>query len=74
MSLSAVQFGVFVLTTSAGIMDHEEARRKKVGGKVSPSAGQPRASLQRQSCLTGLLKLGHVRHDQRSMLLHGACR
>lgn len=30
----AVQFGVIVLTTSAGIMDHEEARRKKVGGKV----------------------------------------
>lgn len=28
------QFGVIVLTTSAGIMDHEEARRKKVGGKV----------------------------------------
>ena len=35
-----VQFGVFVMTTSAGIMDHEEARRKKVGGKVrlKPSA------------------------------------
>ena len=30
----AAQFGVIVLTTSAGIMDHEEARRKKVGGKV----------------------------------------
>lgn len=30
----AAQFGVFVMTTSAGIMDHEEARRKKVGGKV----------------------------------------
>lgn len=29
-----MQFGVIVLTTSAGIMDHEEARRKKVGGKV----------------------------------------
>jgi small subunit ribosomal protein S15Ae len=27
-------FGVIVLTTSAGIMDHEEARRKRVGGKV----------------------------------------
>ena len=27
-------FGVIVLTTSAGIMHHEEARRKKVGGKV----------------------------------------
>jgi ribosomal protein S8 len=32
-----LQFGVIVLTTSAGIMDHEEARRKKVGGKVSLS-------------------------------------
>mmetsp|Transcript_53214 Transcript_53214/g.168972 ORF Transcript_53214/g.168972 Transcript_53214/m.168972 type:complete len:131 (+) Transcript_53214:78-470(+) len=27
-------FGKIVLTTSAGIMDHEEARRKKIGGKV----------------------------------------
>jgi small subunit ribosomal protein S15Ae len=27
-------FGVIVLTTSNGIMDHEEARRKRVGGKV----------------------------------------
>jgi len=25
---------VLILTTSAGFMDHEEARRKKVGGKV----------------------------------------
>ena len=28
------QFGHIVLTTSAGIMDHDEARRKNVGGKV----------------------------------------
>ncbi|PRQ32788.1 putative ribosomal protein S8 [Rosa chinensis] len=28
------QFRYIVLTTSAGIMDHEEARRKNVGGKV----------------------------------------
>ena len=34
LGIGAVQFGVIVLTTSAGIMDHEEARRKKVGGKV----------------------------------------
>ncbi len=27
-------FGHIVLTTSAGIMDHEEARRKHTGGKV----------------------------------------
>ncbi|KAK3265148.1 structural constituent of ribosome [Cymbomonas tetramitiformis] len=27
-------FGKIVLTTAVGIMDHEEARRKKVGGKV----------------------------------------
>ena len=39
MPLSPAQFGVFVLTTSAGIMDHEEARRKKVGGKVSLLTG-----------------------------------
>merc|ERR1711966_26262 len=27
-------FGVIVLTTANGILDHEEARRKKVGGKL----------------------------------------
>eukprot|EP00612_Vaucheria_litorea_P008058 CAMPEP_0171478720 /NCGR_PEP_ID=MMETSP0946-20130122/4944_1 /TAXON_ID=109269 /ORGANISM="Vaucheria litorea, Strain CCMP2940" /LENGTH=130 /DNA_ID=CAMNT_0012009407 /DNA_START=65 /DNA_END=457 /DNA_ORIENTATION=+ len=27
-------FGYLVLTTSLGIMDHEEARRKKTGGKI----------------------------------------
>mmetsp|Transcript_8485 Transcript_8485/g.38592 ORF Transcript_8485/g.38592 Transcript_8485/m.38592 type:complete len:153 (+) Transcript_8485:82-540(+) len=31
---SPIQFGVIVLTTANGILDHEEARRKKVGGKV----------------------------------------
>ncbi|CAN7005974.1 unnamed protein product [Brassica rapa subsp. trilocularis] len=34
--LPSRQFGYIVLTTSAGIMDHEEARRKNVGGKLSP--------------------------------------
>ncbi|CAK7325200.1 unnamed protein product [Dovyalis caffra] len=33
--LPSRQFGYIVLTTSAGIMDHEEARRKNVGGKPS---------------------------------------
>ncbi len=32
--LPARQFGYVILTTSAGIMDHEEARRKHVGGKI----------------------------------------
>eukprot|EP01001_Neometanema_parovale_P001434 NODE_11662_length_540_cov_233.362110_g11374_i0.p1 GENE.NODE_11662_length_540_cov_233.362110_g11374_i0~~NODE_11662_length_540_cov_233.362110_g11374_i0.p1 ORF type:complete len:131 (+),score=27.36 NODE_11662_length_540_cov_233.362110_g11374_i0:87-479(+) len=32
--LPSRQFGFVVMTTSAGIMDHEEARRKQVGGKV----------------------------------------
>ncbi|KAI9142468.1 40S ribosomal protein S22-A [Paraphysoderma sedebokerense] len=32
--LPSRQFGYIVLTTDAGIMDHEEARRKKTGGKV----------------------------------------
>ncbi|KAL0843526.1 hypothetical protein Bca101_016771 [Brassica carinata] len=32
--LPSRQFGYIVLTTSVGIMDHEEARRKNVGGKV----------------------------------------
>ena len=31
---TVLQFGYIVLTTSAGIMDHAEARRKNVGGKV----------------------------------------
>ncbi|KAG8081248.1 hypothetical protein GUJ93_ZPchr0007g6003 [Zizania palustris] len=33
--LPSRQFGYIVLTTSAGIMDHEEARRKNVGGKMN---------------------------------------
>jgi small subunit ribosomal protein S15Ae len=32
--LPSRQFGFFVLTTSRGIMDHEEARRKHTGGKI----------------------------------------
>ncbi|GAU87906.1 hypothetical protein RvY_00692 [Ramazzottius varieornatus] len=32
--LPSRQFGFVVLTTSSGIMDHEEARRKHVGGKI----------------------------------------
>ncbi|KAI0603469.1 40S ribosomal protein S22 [Biscogniauxia sp. FL1348] len=32
--LPARQFGYIILTTSAGIMDHEEARRKHVSGKI----------------------------------------
>lgn len=32
--LPSRQFGHIVLTTSSGIMDHEEARRKHTGGKI----------------------------------------
>jgi small subunit ribosomal protein S15Ae len=32
--LPSRQFGFVVITSSAGIMDHEEARRKHVGGKL----------------------------------------
>ena len=32
--LPARQFGHIILTTSMGIMDHEEAKRKHTGGKV----------------------------------------
>lgn len=32
--LPSRQFGHIVLTTSAGIMDHETARRKNAGGKI----------------------------------------
>ncbi|KAG2320165.1 hypothetical protein Bca52824_013378 [Brassica carinata] len=38
--LPSRQFGYIVLTTSAGIMDHEEARRKNVGGKVLAYKGK----------------------------------
>merc|ERR1739848_917812 len=32
--LPSRQFGFIVMTTSYGIMDHEEARRKGTGGKI----------------------------------------
>ncbi|KAG8221379.1 ribosomal protein S15a, partial [Butyriboletus roseoflavus] len=32
--LPARGFGHIILTTSSGILDHEEARRKNVGGKI----------------------------------------
>jgi small subunit ribosomal protein S15Ae len=32
--LPSRQFGFMIMTTSAGIMDHEEARRKHTGGKI----------------------------------------
>ncbi|XP_068941474.1 small ribosomal subunit protein uS8-like [Petaurus breviceps papuanus] len=32
--LPSRQFGLIVLTTLAGIMDHEEARRRHTGGKI----------------------------------------
>ena len=32
--LPSRQFGFIVMTTSGGIMDHEEARRKHLGGKL----------------------------------------
>ncbi|KAF0989261.1 hypothetical protein HZS_6240 [Henneguya salminicola] len=32
--LPSRQFGFVVLTTSAGIMDHEQARKKNTGGKL----------------------------------------
>jgi len=32
--LPSRQFGYVVLTTTYGIMDHEEARRKHIGGKM----------------------------------------
>ncbi|KAF9471094.1 ribosomal protein S8 [Pholiota conissans] len=32
--LPARGFGIIILTTSSGILDHEEARRKQVGGKL----------------------------------------
>ena len=32
--LPSRQFGYLVMTTSYGIMDHEEARHKKTGGKI----------------------------------------
>ena len=32
--LPSRQYGLIVLTTSFGIMDHEEARKKHTGGKI----------------------------------------
>ncbi|KAJ2517005.1 40S ribosomal protein S22 [Coemansia sp. RSA 2049] len=32
--LPSRQFGFIVMTTSAGIMDHAEARRRHIGGKI----------------------------------------
>jgi small subunit ribosomal protein S15Ae len=32
--LPARGFGIIIFTTSSGIIDHEEARRKNVGGKI----------------------------------------
>jgi len=32
--LPSRQFGYIILSTTFGIMDHEEARRKKTGGKI----------------------------------------
>jgi small subunit ribosomal protein S15Ae len=32
--LPSQQFGFIVLTTSSGIMDQDEARRKHIGGKI----------------------------------------
>merc|ERR1711964_399386 len=32
--LPSRQFGHIVITTSQGIMDHDEARRKQIGGKI----------------------------------------
>ena len=41
MGMWRMQFGIIVLTTSAGIMTHEEARHRKLGGKVRELAVLP---------------------------------
>ena len=41
MGMCRMQFGIIVLTTSAGIMTHEEARHRKLGGKVRELAVLP---------------------------------
>merc|ERR1719263_2664104 len=38
--LPSRQFGKVVLTTSGGIMDHEEAKRKHLGGKSLASSSE----------------------------------
>jgi hypothetical protein len=45
-----LQFGKIILTTSVGIMDHEEARRKKMGGKVGCQQPSICLSLVSSSC------------------------
>ncbi len=39
--LPSRQFGHIVLTTSTGILDHEEARRKHTGGKILGVSAHP---------------------------------
>jgi len=48
-------FGVIVLTTSAGIMDHETARSKGLGGKVSGAAFGREGVRKRPLCVRALL-------------------
>ena len=50
---ACAQFGKFVMTTSSGIMDHEEARRKKVGGKVRRVLACPHACLLQARAASG---------------------
>merc|ERR1711974_411425 len=38
--LPSRQFGKIVVTTSGGIMDHDEARRKHLGGKIVDSSSE----------------------------------
>ncbi|VVA12418.1 PREDICTED: 40S ribosomal [Prunus dulcis] len=55
--LPSRQFGYIVLTTSAGIMDHEEARRKNVGGGALFSACHAETLLFRVLMLSFLCRL-----------------
>ena len=48
--MAFLQFGKIILTTSVGIMDHEEARRKKMGGKVSKYGIPKSHAVQLDSC------------------------
>ena len=81
-----VQFGKIILTTSVGIMDHEEARRKKMGGKVSKYGisipyliptlfSLPIKAIYQECALSvNLIFKSHVPNPAANLMMHAYCR
>ncbi|KAI9848804.1 MAG: hypothetical protein M1838_000357 [Thelocarpon superellum] len=75
--LPSRQFGYIVLTTSAGIMDHEEARRKHVAGKfrsnwvVDPQTGTYSSNVRSPTNIASDPPLaGYGEEQARALALH----